>query len=483
MASKLDRDAIEHAKSRGISAATLERLGAGSGTTFFPRRIGGKSRAVFFPYFNAEGERVNYKAAAFPEKDFIMEAGGKLCFFNEANALGSETVYITEGEWDAASLVEAGIPLENVLSVPNGAPEGEGESGQSYVYAALENGLNKARRIVWAGDEDEAGRNLRSIMARILGVARFHYIPWPEGVKDANEYILEYGADQLKEICELGPLAWPVDGLFTLDTLPEPPDIKTWFAGFPEWEKKLLLAPQMLSVVTGHPGHGKTHMMMQIWYQICRDYNERAVIASLETRPKPHHRRNLRQFVHQKPEKDMSPQEKREADDVINQHFLWIAPSNGKPTLEWILDMAEVAVVRYGARILQIDPWNKLEGQRDWRESETDYIGRSLDALMEFARDMNCHVQVVAHPAKMDANRKTKPPQLEDISGSKNWDNKVDQGIVVHRPEMFKDGQRCTEAVVYHRKSRFEELGYPCNLNMEYLIEQGCFRSADYKQW
>ena len=30
-----------------------------------------------------------------------------------------------------------------------------------------------------------------------------------------------------------------------------------WKPGFPEWERKIMLAPRTLSVVTGHPGHGK----------------------------------------------------------------------------------------------------------------------------------------------------------------------------------------------------------------------------------
>jgi hypothetical protein len=35
--------------------------------------------------------------------------------------------------------------------------------------------------------------------------------------------------------------------------------------------------------------------------------------------------------------------------------------------------------------VLQIDPWNRLEHQRETRESETDYIGRCLTALHAFA--------------------------------------------------------------------------------------------------
>ena len=86
-----------------------------------------------------------------------------------------------------------------------------------------------------------------------------------------------------------------------------------------------------------------------------------------------------------------------------------------------------------------------------------------------FAQDMNCHVQILAHPAKMGQERRNHPPLLEDIAGSKHWDNVPDQGFVVHRPQLFdaKTGIRQTAARFFHRKARFPELGYPCTLGIE----------------
>jgi twinkle protein len=60
-----------------------------------------------------------------------------------------------------------------------------------------------------------------------------------------------------------------------------------------------------------------------------------------------------------------------------------------------------------------------------------------LRTLYQFATDMNCHVQVLAHPAKMDGARRGQAPVLEDIAGAKHWDNVVDQGFTVHRPKMY----------------------------------------------
>jgi twinkle protein len=56
----------------------------------------------------------------------------------------------------------------------------------------------------------------------------------------------------------------------------------------------------------------------------------------------------------------------------------------------------------------------------------------------------------------------------------------VDQGFVVHRPKFIDGNGRNTEADFHQRKSRFEELGYPCKLKMTFDLQSGRYQSADY---
>jgi twinkle protein len=205
----------------------------------------------------------------------------------------------------------------------------------------------------------------------------------------------------------------------------------SWNPGFPEWENKIMLAARMLSVVTGNPGHGKTALWGQIWFNIVRPYCVPMFVASFETRPKPHLRRQFRTLYCGALDKDLTAKEIADADEWINASYLFAVHPDGRPTLEWLLDKAEVAVIRHGARIVQVDPWNRLEGARGQGENETDYIGRCLRTLHAFANDLSCHVQILAHPAKVDFTRRGFAPSLEDISGSKHWDNMPDQGFVV----------------------------------------------------
>lgn len=467
-------------RSRGISPATLAQLDVASGTAFFPD-LGEKLDAVYFRYDDG------WKARAFPDKSFVAGGGFKLSFWNIARVLAASpaTVFVVEGEFDACALVEAGIPATAVLSVPNGAKakpvEDPKESrGYAYVEDALKAGLSRVKRFVWCGDADGAGHALRADMVKLLGAARFWFVDWPDGIKDANDMLLKDGAAALRDLATDGAMQWPIAGIYRLSELPEPAPLTLWEPGFVEWEHKVMLAPRTLSVVTGHPGHGKTALWNQIWFQVVTKYGVPFCGASFETRPKPHVRRQLRTLHTGKLERDMTDQERSAADHWINDRYLFLVHPDQRPTLEWFLDMAEVAVVRHGARIIQIDPWNRLEGSRAGNESETEYIGRCLRTLHGFAHDMNCHVQILAHPAKMDNQRRGQPPMLEDISGSKNWDNMVDQGFVVHRPEVFEGSTRKTEAAFYHRKARFEELGHPCKLKLDYKLGSGRYVSIDY---
>ena len=467
---------------RKISRETLAQLGVASGSVFFPD-AGTKLDALFFKYQDG------WKARAIPEKHFVAGKGFKLGFWNLETVLRANPaeVFIVEGELDACALVEAGVPADRVLSVPNGAKarpadDPKEQRGYEYVAEALKAGLHRVKKFTWCGDTDDAGLSLRSDMVRLLGAARFWFVEWPDGCKDANGMLITDGPDAVRDLVSEGSLPWPIDGIYRLNELPEPAPLTLWKPGFAEWESKIMLAPRTLSVVTGHPGHGKTALWQQIWFQVVKEYGVPACVASFETRAKPHLRRQLRTLHSGKLERDMSEDEKRDADHWITERYLFLAHPEQRPTLNWFLDMAEVAVVRHGAKIIQLDPWNRLEASRTRDETETEYIGRCLRALHAFAHDMNCHVQILAHPAKMDSARRGNAPGLEDISGSKNWENMVDQGFVVHRPQVFEGGDRKTEAELICRKARFDELGYPCKLKMDYSILTGRYRSTDYDQ-
>lgn len=449
---------------------------------------GHQCEVIAFPYRRA-GEIVNVKYRALGEKSFKQREGGEQRFFNLDNVLAgsADKIYIVEGEPDLCALVEAGFDVDSVLSVPNGAPAHSSEDPDEqdryrYVREALAEGAARIKQFVLLTDNDPPGLALRQDLVQLIGPARCLYVEWPEGVKDANEALIQWGAADLSLFVQDGEKEWPVNGLYRLSEIPEPEPFQIWKPGFSEWENKLAFAPQTVSVVTGQPGHGKTALMAEIWFRIARAYGIVVAMASFETRAKPHHRRNIRSFMFGKLDGELDDEQRAAADQWNDEHFRWIIHPNSRPSLEWVLGMAEVAVVRSNARAIVIDPWNRLEHDRPGGKRETEYISEALDEIIDFARDMRVHVQIIAHPAKsMSFEQRKHPPVLEDIAGSKAWDTKVDQGLSVYRPSMFKDGNRQTEAQLHVLKCRFDELGYPCVLNLEYGLDTGCYRSTDYQ--
>jgi twinkle protein len=468
-------------ETRGISPETAAQLPVDSATVFFPD-CNAKLPAIRFGY--SQG----WKARSYPEKHFVAGDQVKREFWNLSRVLRSnpETVWIVEGELDVLAMVEAGIPTSAILSTQGAlAKPIEGDpnehSNYAYVREALAAGLSKVTKFVWCGDADTAGRVMRDDMVRLLGRGRFHFVDWPEGIKDAGDMLVKDGAEALLDLVTKGALPWPIVGLYQLSKLPEPPPLSVWMPGFPEWENKVLLAPRTLSAVTGHPGHGKTLMWNQIWFSIVKNYCIPICSFSAETRPRPHVRRQLRTLYHGGVlEVHLDDRQRAEADEWINEMYFWMVPPDNQPTLRWILDTAEDAVIRYGCRIVSIDPWNRLEGAANPGEREDQYILRCLKECYQFATDMNVHFQILAHPAKMEGNRRGTAPMLEDIAGAKHWDNVVDQGFTVHRPKLFEGGIAKTETQFFHRKARFDELGYPCQMNLDFDKKAGKFKSVDY---
>jgi len=468
---------------RGISRDTLKGLGVVASCKNFS---GSEKPALVFNYFDAEGRVVNWKARDVVDKNWTQQKGGASQGYNIHHVLADQpkTLWIVEGELDAASLVEAGIPINAVISVPNGAPpEGSdvGEKRYQWLYDAISHGFSRVEKFVLATDNDGPGRALREHLLSILGPVRCWFIEWGE-VKDANEFLTTHGKDNLTGYLKTAPQPWPCEGIYTLDELPEPPPLELWKLGFPEIESKMQISPTMVSAVTGYPGHGKSHLFQQVWHNVARDYHVPVAIFSAETRYKPFLRRNLRQFHHQKTEANMTDGEKESADNYIRERFRFIGTGDDRPTMKWLLSNIETAAIRHGCRAILLDPWNKVEPDYDRREgTETDWIGRCLDEFIAAARDLRIHIQIIAHPAKPEYQARKYPPDLYAISGSQHWNNRVDQGFVIHRDKFVDDGVRQTDATLMHVKARFEELGYPCSSTMKFQPQNGTFRCTDYE--
>jgi twinkle protein len=142
-------------------------------------------------------------------KTWVKDLGvGMTEFFGpKINPGSSKRIYITEGEFDAASLYQSMGCTWPVLSLPS-ASIGDTFVKKHYEY------LNSFAEIVYAGELDKAGKKAADRLYKALP-NKFYYIPLTKW-KDANEAIQKGDQEELKWTA-LRPQRWTPDNFFCSD--------------------------------------------------------------------------------------------------------------------------------------------------------------------------------------------------------------------------------------------------------------------------
>ena len=467
----------EWIEARGISLDLASRLG------LFTKAEGGKNWLAV-PYRQA-GEAINHKFRLCSEKRHRMDTGAPLLWWNidclndPRVQSASHPVVITEGEWDAMAAMQAGRP--HVLSVPNGAPaeptaEGPIDAANDAERFAF---LHRATQItdtvakfILATDSDGPGRVLAFELVRRLGAERCMFVTYPAGCKDLNDVLLAHGEGGVAAVLS-DAKPYPVKGLGRISDFPEPPPFEPIRIHIPLLHDMLPVIPGTFTVVTGYAGQGKTSAVMAVVADMLRQ-GHNVALASFETAVKPILETKLRAHLLGCSDSDTARCDTSRADAMLEAQLSIIAQQPGSDdddmTLDDCLELARIAVIRDGIKMLIIDPWNEIEHKRRADESETDYTGRAIRAMKRFARNYQVAVWLIAHPRKPVIKRRTrrgsrrysllksipyardekrprrqrrqtagaaswKAPHADyDISGSANFANKADFGVIVHRP-------------------------------------------------
>jgi twinkle protein len=408
-------------------------------------------------------------------------------------ALFGKPLICAEGEIDSETALLCGFP--KTISVPNGAggaSEGRSDADldQSSAYTWLrqlrEEGLLSFERcpeIILATDGDDAGAKLMHELSVQFGRARCKYLIYPktrrtdlgrERTKDLNEVLCEYGRKGVTQTIERAQWV-QVKGVSLMSALPPVVESKIYDIGFDLLGANWKVRMGDLTVISGIPGFGKTSFVNDVCCRLASNYGIRIAMASFEQEPQRDHKRNLRGWFTQKLPRNQTSSDRAAADKWIDDNFVFIVPDEDADSdLEWMLDQMEIAVVRYNAKIIVIDPFNELDHSRRSQENETDYVGRFLRTMIRFAKRFQVNVFIVAHPAKMQKlNGKYQIPSLYDISGSAHFYNKCTIGIIVHR----EDEDSSTIKV---QKSKYHDLiGVPGEVRMAFCNDDKRFRELE----
>jgi twinkle protein len=470
---------------RSIPAEVVSRNRIGFVRQHFIAKLGRDVPCIAFPYYR-QGELVNVKYRALEEKAFaqVKDAEAILFGLDDIAGIGDGNVIIVEGECDKLALEVAGF--HNVVSVPDGAPatlRDEPRNDDSK-FAWLANCAKELEAVtggfILAVDNDANGEVLEEELARRLGKERCWRVHWPDSddviCKDANEALTVHGPEVLRE-CIAAATPYPINGLYRIDDYEaeilalyrEGTQQRGASTGWTALDELMTIAPGQLSVVTGIPSHGKSEFLDALLINLARRYDWHVALCSFENRPTDHSVKLFEKYLGV-PFRDGSIRRMGEGDlrmalDWARPRFFFIrAEDDAPPTVDWILERARAAVLRYGSNVLVIDPYNEIEHRRPDNMSETEFVSQSLGKVKRFAENHALHVFFVAHPAK-PAREAGKPavPGLYDISGSAHWANKADLGFVVHRPNFEGD-----EVQIHVLKVRHKWVGEPGQVSLRY---------------
>ena len=451
--------------SRGISPQTVQAMKISEGMEWMPQKQG-QANTVQFNYFK-DGELVNVKYRT-GDKCFKLCSGAELLPYNIDAIKGQRECIITEGEMDALSFIEIGFT--NVISVPNGA-----NNNLSYLDAYIEDYFDDKDTIYIASDTDTKGVLLRDELLRRFGAERCRVLDYGADCKDANEVLMKHGREALKRCLAEAPEV-KLEGVFTvsdfeqsLDALFEHGMQKGVTIGHECFDRLCSFETKRLCVVTGIPGSGKSEFIDEIAERLNMRYGWRFAYFSPENAPLAYHASKLiEKFTGKKFSKTtLSYGEYKQVKRHLEDNIFFISPKDDF-RLETILERAKFLVRRKGIKALVIDPYNRLEDESEG-QNETKYISKQLDRLTNFAQQNDVLVILMAHPTKQPRNKDgvIEAPTLYDISGSANFYNKTDFGIVVHRNRV----ENTVEVII--QKVKFRHLGECGTALFKYNLNNG----------
>ena len=443
---------VEWFKSRGITHDTLTQLNVSEGLEFMPQ-TGKEENTIKFNYFMGN-QLINIKYRD-GRKNFKLYKGAEKVFYNINSIVGHESCVIVEGEIDALSLHEAGVP--NVVSVPNGATLNH--NNLDYLDNCIDYFEDK-EKIILAVDADEPGTMLKQEFIRRLGAEVCFLVDFKD-CKDANEYLVKHGKDELKNAIHIATQV-PLENVTTLKDIEN--DLKDFVKhGFkPGFQVGLQNFDEIFSTytgqfitVTGIPSSGKSDFVDQMVVGYNKNYGWKTAFASPENAPTYLHAHKLMRKTWQNMPlpSDIGGKKWNQVADHVNDNYYFI--DMDKYSLESVLRKGAELVKRKGIKCLVIDPYNKV---RDINAASDDVNRYTMDYLSKievFCRKYDVLTFIVAHPTKMYKNTegKMEEPNMYNIKGGGEWYDASYHGLLVHRDYEAKN----TKVKVL--KVKFQNLG------------------------
>lgn len=231
--------------------------------------------------------------------------------------------------------------------------------------------------------------------------------------------------------------------------------------GWAELDEFYRPVKRSLALVTGKPGSGKSTWLDVLAYNIAVLHGWKFTFASFETLPIERHILNLCQIHLKKPtfqfvDGAARDYEMESARVALKDMFRFILPPDDQMDINSLLAFVDDDIRDHGISGFVLDPFTEVDIATELyaKRSETHAIKDVLISVQNFTRRREIATWIIAHPTK--PNKETfvdGRPTLSAVSGSQNFYNKIDFGIVVDR-------DKSDTTTVYVDKVRNDINGY-----------------------
>ena len=487
---------------RKISPEAIDSLKIGEDKQWFTK-LNREAKCVVFNYY-LDDKLVNQKHRAIDTKDFLQTPGCRTVPYN-IDAIRSpldengkrQPVYIVEGEMDVAAMVSAGF--YRTISIPNGAA-----ANINWIDEFWETHFKGVEKYVIAVDTDKPGEQLAERLIERLGPDRCDRMTFGEQCKDANDCLIKFGLETLKDFeikkkpCPLKDVTFPADIKDVMDRYFKegaqcghmtgwegPSDAKKEdgkeFYGLDDiiqWETK------QLCLITGLTGDGKSEFLDELVIRLSMEAEWKAIYYTPENFPIQRHISKLceklvgKEFpkaqIDCSSDTYINKEEYEEAYEWITENISYYTPEKDETNVEDLRKNVDYIVQRKGAKILVIDPFNYIdkEVKNEFEVNRRD--SQIISDIRNIAIQRNMLVFLVAHPRKpsLDLAGNRRRVSMYDISGTADLVNKADICMVIER------STKNDMTTVYVDKVRNKDFGNRGKCHFLYHPENGRFSSC-----
>jgi len=495
---KVSDDIIKWFEGRKISNYTLLRLNITQSVENFN---GVKKKTICFNYYKNE-KLVNIKFRS-KDKNFKLIGGAELCLYNIDAAKDVKELLICEGEIDCATCLECKI--YNAVSVPNGA------SGNSAKLEYIDNcwqEIEHIEKFIIAVDDDTAGNALKEALSFRLGVDKCWFITYPNNLvvpdqnapnglrkcKDLNEVHVWLGEESVINTIKSAKQLPIVGAYQVMDVADEMIDIfqKGLTQGsttqYGEIDQMFKWKKKEQNLFSGYGNAGKTSFVLHLMLVKSMYDGWKWGIFSPENFPATDFFIDLVEMYVGKHVDDrrgmkMTESEYVEAMEFLQDHFIYVYPPDIQD-ISTIHDIFRRLHLQHGLDGVLIDPFNQLDNLFEGNSRDDQILSVILKETKRFALMNNLSYNIIAHPKNVMPDKEGKRPDVEvwHLAGGAMWNNKMDNIVMLDRPEWYKDKTSTYTTVKTHKIKRRRTGGKAGGLvEFDYLYNQSryCVRGTD----